>query len=213
MKKRAISLFLLLAWLTVYMSDAGLTVLAYSKDYPNTHLNTGDQAEDLIAVALTQAGYTADSTGTKYGAWYGAGMTNVSWCAMFVSWCAHQAEVPTSVLPKHATCDVGMNWFKKNRLWYNGAYYGGSYLPQRGDIVYYSKQHSLTHATHVGIVTGTSGKYLQVVEGNTTSDLKTYKVIHRTKSNNRLLADWYIIGYGTPPYETAESPEPPKPPS
>ena len=213
MTKRAASFLLVLAVLTVCLPRGGLTAAAYSKGYPNTHVNTGDQAEDIVAVALTQVGYTNDGTGTKYGAWYSKGTVDVAWCAMFVSWCANQAEIPTSVVPKHSSCDTGMNWFKKKGLWYSSAFYGGAYTPRRGDIVYFSKDHIPTHATHVGIVTGTSGKYLQVVEGNTTSDFKTYKVIHRTKSSNRLLADAYVIGYGTPLYETPEIAEPPAAPT
>ena len=213
MKKKAIALLLLLAMLTAFLPGEGRQALAYSTGYPNTHINTGDQAEDIVGVALTQAGYTNDGTGTKYGAWYSKGAENVAWCAMFVSWCANQAEIPTSIIPKHSTCDTGMNWFKKKGLWQDSSFYGGSYTPQRGDIVYFSKDHIPTHSSHVGVVTGTSGKYLQVIEGNTTSDYKTYKVIHRTKSNNRLLADAYILGYGTPAYETFDVAELPAPPA
>lgn len=214
MKKKIISLVMLLAMAVVCLPQAGTAVFAYSTGYPNTHFNSGDQIDDLIAVARTQVGYTQDSNGgTKYGAWYGKGTTNVAWCAMFVSWCADQAGISTSIIPKHADCDAGMKWFKSQGLWYNSACFGGSYTPQPGDIVYYSTTHSQTDATHVGIVTGVSGNYLQTIEGNTSADNKTYKVIERTKNANRTLNSTYILGYGTPPYETGEIAEPPAPPS
>ena len=170
------------------------TVYAYNTNYPNTHVNTGNQKEDLIAVAETQIGYTYNS-GTKYGAWYGSGFTSSAWCAMFVSWCANQAGIPTSIIPKHASCDDGMAWFKNNNRWHNAAYYGGNYTPIRGDIVYYSDNHTQSDSTHVGIVTGISGNYLQVIEGNTDSKVHKY-----TQNSKRSLSSAYVLGYGTPNY-------------
>ena len=173
MKKRICSLLIIFAMLTLLIPK-GLfvtTVYAYPTNYPNTHTNSGNQKEDLIAVAETQIGYTY-SSGTKYGAWYGSGFTTAAWCAMFVSWCANQAGISTSIIPKHASCDDGMNWFKNRSQWHNAAYYGGSYTPQRGDIVYYSDGHTQSDSTHVGIITGLSGNYLQVIEGNTDSKVR-----------------------------------------
>lgn len=43
-------------------------------------------------IALSQVGYHGSGYGglcSKYGAWYG--MTCANWCAMFVSWCDHEA--------------------------------------------------------------------------------------------------------------------------
>ena len=52
--------------------------------YENTHSNTGNMRNDIIAVALTQVGYTEGSNNyTKYGVWYG--QPNSPWCGMFVS--------------------------------------------------------------------------------------------------------------------------------
>ena len=197
MKKKIITLLLLIIIIITIISSQGLVSLAYSTGYPNTHTNTGNQKEDIIAIAETQIGYTY-SGGTKYGAWYSSNLTTSAWCAMFVSWCANQANIPTSIIPKHSSCDNGMNWFKNNGRWHNGAYYGGTYTPQRGDIVYYSDGHTQSDSTHVGIVTGVSGNYLQVIEGNT--DSKVYKY---TKNAKRTLNNAYVLGYGTPNYNNA----------
>ena len=65
--------------------------------YDNTYSNTGNMRNDIIGVALTQVGYTEGSNNyTKYGVWYG--QPNSPWCGMFVSWCANQAGVPSSVI-------------------------------------------------------------------------------------------------------------------
>ena len=67
--------------------------------YENTHVNTGNQRQDIIAVAVTQLGYGETNGGyTKYGEFHGNSYAD--WCGYFVSWCARQANVPTSVLPK-----------------------------------------------------------------------------------------------------------------
>ena len=82
----------------------------YPDYYPNTHRNTGSHIADLIGVAKTQLGYTElDSSGnpissasdggyTKYGASFGE--PNGAWCAYFISWCASQAGIPSSVVPQ-----------------------------------------------------------------------------------------------------------------
>ena len=119
-----------------------------SAAYENTYINTGNQIEDIIGVAMTQVGYkegnsssqlsgTVAGSGnyTKYGKWYG--INPGAWCAMFVSWCANQAGISTSVIPKHASCDVGMTWFKNNGRWQYSRAFGGSYTPKRGDIIYF----------------------------------------------------------------------------
>ena len=197
MKKRALSLVLVLSVFAVFLAEGlaeGLTAYAYSDDYPNTYTNTGNRKEDLIAIAETQLGYTYND-GTKYGAWYGSSYTKSPWCAMFVSWCANQAGIPTSVIPRHADCDTGMAWFKNNGRWHDASSYGGNYTPQRGDIVYYSDGHTQSDSTHVGIVTGVSNNYLQVIEGNTDSKVRRY-----TANDKRKLSSAYVLGYGTPNY-------------
>ena len=142
--------------------------------------------KDIIDVALGEVGYAEQGNNrTKYGAWYG--MNGASWCHMFVSWCANQAGVKTSIVPKTASTTTGMNWFKKKGLFK----YKGSYTPKRGDLVYFK-----TGRSHVGLVVKVSGNTLHTVEGNSSN-----KVCTRTYS----LSDATITGYGTPNYESLNS--------
>lgn len=132
---------------------------------------------DLIDIAIGELGYaeTGDNQ-TKYGAWYGA--NGASWCHMFVSWCAEQAGISTSVVPKTASTTVGMDWYKnKGRFKLKG-----KYTPKRNDLVYFK-----TGRSHVGIVEKVSGNVLHTIEGNTSS-----KVGRRTYS----LSEATITGYG-----------------
>ena len=87
-----------------------VVALAKKGRYVNRHLNTGDPVTDVIAIALTQVGYTGGSNAseldgtpsgtpndwTKYGAYMG--INGNPWCACFLSWCAFQAGIPSSVL-------------------------------------------------------------------------------------------------------------------
>lgn len=139
-------------------------------------------AKDIIDVALGEVGYREQgSNRTKYGAWFG--MNGAAWCHMFVSWCAHEAGVKTSIVPKTASTTAGMNWFKQKGLFK----YRGKYTPKRGDLVYFK-----TGRSHVGLVVKVTGNTLHTVEGNSSD-----KVCTRTYS----LSNGTITGYGTPKYE------------
>lgn len=141
---------------------------------------TGNQITDILAVAKSQVGYNqgADMTGngtptgscTEYGWFHGA--SNNAWCAYFISWCARQAGIPTSVIPK-ASGAGGMR---------NGAgtYYDitSGVTPQAGDLIliepynngYYEAPRLNngvpTVSSHVGLVRYYSGGRVYTCEGN-----------------------------------------------
>ncbi len=183
---------------------SGVLPLASFAAYENTHVNTGNQIEDLIAVAQTQIGYTeGNSTSqqggtsggsgnyTKYGAWYG--INPGAWCAMFVSWCANQAGIPGSIVYKHASCDLGMQWFQNNGKWqWSRAVNGNTYQPKRGDIIYFrTNVNQVTDSTHVGIIYNANSSTIYTIEGNASNKCQT-------KSYS--ISSTYILGYGTPAY-------------
>ena len=191
----------------VFLTFSAVFIVPVSAAYENTYKNTGNQIEDLIGVARTQIGYKegpsasqmdgdtydGDYNYTKYGAWYG--INPGAWCAMFVSWCANQAGIPTSVIPKHASCDAGMNFFKNQGRWGWGKYWGNYqgktvYTPVRGDIVYFGSG-NLEDSTHVGIVYAVDASYIYTIEGNTSN---------RCAYKQHAIGDSYIYGYGRPAY-------------
>lgn len=148
----------------------------------------------LITVAESQVGYTEESGEyTKYGSWYGA--NPAPWCAIFISWCANQAGISKSVIPKHASCDDGMNFFKKQGTWGWGNYWGSRmgysvYTPVPGDIVYFGNG-DLNDSNHAGIVYKADSANVYTIEGNTSN-----KCAYKQYSLN----DDYIYGYGHPNY-------------
>ncbi len=153
--KRIIPILLVLTMLFSLATVSALSTQAAS--YRNTHKNTGDQRADIVSVAKTQIGYKEGSNNdTKYGDWYG--MPHAPWCAMFVSWCARQAGVPTSVMGNSAVASSRAYSFN---LKYRDGY---NYTPKAGDI-FFAKDWS-----HVGIVASVKGKYFYSVEGNSNNN-------------------------------------------
>ena len=174
----------------------------------NTHSNTGDQAYDLVEVARTQVGYhekssvsqleykTANSgynNFTKYEQWYmnyGTWPSDAEegqeWCAMFVSWCANQASIPTNTVPKERK----VNKFK---LHYETAGFeisqadGGTYIPKMGDIIIFS--------SHVGIVVSADEDNIVIIDGNHTNQV----CLRSIQADN---ADIYC--FGTPTYPDSD---------
>ncbi|MBQ8782300.1 MAG: CHAP domain-containing protein [Clostridia bacterium] len=175
--------------------------VTYRDSFPNTHRNTGGNIADLIAVAKTQIGYTELSTSTgkplskgqdggytKYGAWFGAPTT--AWCAFFVAWCANQADISTSVIPRIGNCASLVNWYSKR-----GRYFPkNGFTPKAGDLIFFNWSGGST-AKHIGIVTGVSGNNVYVVEGNTGSS-QGYRAEAKTRKKNAS----YILGYARPAY-------------
>lgn len=123
-----------------------------------------------------------------YNDYTGAGFpTNVAWCAIYVTVIARLKGVSTDVIPNFADCDAGVRWFKNKGRWENSKSQGGSYIPKRNDVIFYSNKHTQKDSTHVGYVVSVNGSTLKAIEGNK-SDAVRYRSIN--------LSDPYIIGYG-----------------
>ena len=79
-----------------------------------------ERADYLLAVAVSELGYTATKGGySKYGEW--GGNAYGQWCSEFVSWCVSRADevYGTSMLgedyPLQTSCDAGAAWFQIGR--------------------------------------------------------------------------------------------------
>lgn len=115
-----------------------------------------------------------------------------NWCATFVSFAAIEAGL-TEIIPTECSCErqVGL-WMELGRWEEND-----SYLPLPGDIIYYDWDvrtlgDSTGWSDHVGIVVGTHGPFIKVIEGNK-NDTVSYRYVIRW--------DPRIRGYGLPNYE------------
>lgn len=168
---------------------------------------TGNQAQDIANVALSQEGYhegnsIADLGGgssgsgnfTEYGYWFGK---QFNWCAVFVSWCASQAGVPESVIKTNSlasglTCNFGE---KK--------YNFGTRAPQVGDILYIDND-SDPEADHVALVYKVDSQYIYSIEGNCSQ--KVYALKYNISDGSQTYKNTTkILFYGVPNYSSGSS--------
>ena len=151
---------------------------------PSKEIGSGDGSA-LVAVASEQVGNVG---GQPYWSWYGFG-NRVDWCAIFVSWCANEISVLDKAIPKFAGVGSGASWFRARGQWQ----YGGIYIPQPGDIVFFDWECD-GDLDHTGIVEACDGILVHTIEGNTgnhpgSCSRKDYPI-----------ASPVIVGYGIPEY-------------
>lgn len=113
------------------------------------------------------------------------------WCATFVSYCAIESDL-THLIPTECSCERQIGLWQELNRWEET----DSYLPSPGDIIYYDWDvrtfgDSTGWSDHVGIVVGTHGPFIKVIEGNK-DDAVGYRYIIRW--------DPRIRGYGLPNY-------------
>ena len=115
-----------------------------------------------------------------------------NWCAAFGSTVAIQTG-RTDIIPTECSCGRQVNLWGNLGSWAEQ----DAHLPLPGDYIYYnwdqtwSMKDNSGWPDHVGIVVGTLGPAIKVIEGNR-DDCVTYRVIFRW--------DHRIRGYGLPDY-------------
>ncbi len=117
---------------------------------------------------------------------------NDKWCATFVSAAAIVTDL-TKIIPTECGCERQIELFKALGCWEEN----DAYTPLPGDVIYYSAEDTgsgdcTTWSDHVGIVVGTCGSYMKVIEGNV-AGVAAYRYI---KIDAKM-----IRGYGLPDYE------------
>mgnify|MGYP001029841514 CR=1 FL=1 len=148
--------------------------------------------DSFVEIAEGEVGYTAGSNGyTKYGEWYG--LPTSSWCAMFVSWCANEADILTTsetdecpYVPKESTVTEMKRFYSNSRRALNPVLNSSSpNYPQVGDLAVIRSE-GYSSDNHIGIIVDVNGSSVTTVEGNTSRKVKrvTY-------------TDLYASGFGT----------------
>ena len=117
----------------------------------NNSIQTGNvNVDKFLSTAANQFGYAESGVNkTKYGEWFG--MNGQPWCIMFISWCADQAGILGSVVPKAAHA-----FYMKKGYMSKGNYRTreSGYIPKAGDTIIFSK-----NVDHVDSVSGEHKEY------------------------------------------------------
>lgn len=161
-----------------------------SADYQNTHINTGNYAEDIVSVAKTQVGYTASGSDNKYIKRFTNDSGSAS--ASFVAWCAEQAGVPSSILSYKGTLESLLGRFEDAGTVKYSAVLDGDYTPKTGDLIFITTSTGdFSKCSNAGIVSSCSNSKIEAVFGDVNSavTIMTYDI------NNTL-----ILGYASPNY-------------
>ena len=118
--------------------------------------------------------------------------TDDNWCATFASAVAIEQNA-TDIIPTECGCERQIELWKNKDRWTEK----DSHFPLPGDYIYYNWNDSWNlndntgWADHVGIVVGTTGPLIKVIEGNKENSV-CYRIISRF--------DYRIRGYGPPDY-------------
>lgn len=121
----------------------------------------------FVAVAKGEIGTTEQPIGsnqTKYGAWFGA--DGSPWCAIFVSWCAAQADIAEETMPRSfAAVGEFQEWFRQRGLFRAKS---AGYVPQPGDLMIQKS----AGASHIGIVEKADENGFKTIEGNSSNKVR-----------------------------------------
>ena len=159
--------------------DLGRTV------FPVSGGRAGHGCAEFVNVAKHEAqiGFHEDNGNNinPYGQWYGN--NGSAWCAMFVSFCAEQAGILDTIVPRYAYTPSGANWYRNRDKYHKRT---SSYSPKVGDTVFFFDA-SKGRIAHTGIVTLVTSSLIYTIEGNASDG-----VIERNYNRS----DSYIDGYG-----------------
>ena len=176
---------------TNYAGGYWSSYYTYGKYYKNlTQIPlTGDQRRDTVAVAMSQANYLegdsiydqdgetgGSSNYTEYGSY--TNVNGAAWCASFCSWAFYTAGCTSTRGTESYMARNGYYWaecyvpYWSNMLYDNGRYqysyyYGGSYQPQPGDLVFFPGAYTPLDEAHIGMVVYADSSYVYTIEGNT----------------------------------------------
>ena len=117
----------------------------------------------IVPVAELFVGWVREVTGKNDGPWVEAIQRTTGnkkgdpWCASFVNWVLDIAYRDMNPLPATASCDVLLEFARKNQLLTS--------TPQPGDV--FLVMRTKNDAIHTGIVTEVKADTVKTIEGNT----------------------------------------------
>ena len=158
------------------------SVLVAGAEFENTHNNTGELKNDIIAIAGTQIGYEAEDGKSKYSSAVSGSFSNAS--AAFLGWCANEASAPEGVILRTADVRKLYEFFEESVKIHNP----DEHLPAEGDIIFLTKNGEIDLC---GIVLSSDNEYVTAIIGDENGVVRK-KLYSVTLSK--------IYAYATPDY-------------
>lgn len=189
MKKRKILLIFLICLFTLALIPLGLLVYINTTEwgfyYPvpedeaTLRLSLVENAEKWLGASEHDGSHEAiiDIYNAHEPLAQGYAVTYTdNWCATFVSAVAIETEL-TDIIPTECGCQRQIELFRELGCWEEA----DNYISLPGDLIYYAWDESpigdnVGWADHVGIVVGTSGPFIKVIEGNK-DDCVSYRIV------------------------------------
>ena len=128
--------------------------------------------------------------GSTYLKWFGA-PNDDPWCAIFVSWCANQANVSTSIIPEEDYVPYMQSFFSSRGRYYPSKSQGGNYTPAIGDLFFEAGEYG--GLQHVGIIIAVSSRSITVIDGNYNNQVGRHSYS---------LSSSELLGYASPNYSS-----------
>lgn len=148
----------------------------------------------ILEIAEREVGNNeANGTHAKYLSYLGFS-PSTAWCAAFVSWCANQAGIDPSVIPRTAAVSSFLDYFKKTGDFQD---ISSGYTPKPGDLIIWKAK----GRSHIGIVKEYKEEEnkLITVEGNSSDAVRI-----NTYQYSNLEAQG-VVGFANPTQECSEN--------
>lgn len=199
--------------LRVPLTGDGITdVLAVALS--QTGYQEGDSSSQMSGTVSGSSNYTEFCY--NMGDWgSGYGGSGYPWCATFVTWALYQARVSNATgydawcrnnvgdsnyIWCEVSCTQWLNQLKRFDRAKASAYHGGSYIPQPGDLIFFSWSASYSTVDHIGIVVYSDGTNVYTIEGNTSDAEGLEDNGGGAYFKSYALGYKYISAYGKLPY-------------
>lgn len=124
--------------------------------------------------------------------YYNGSFVKAPWCATALSYFANLCGLSEQI-GKHENVDRMKDYMKNKGTIRMSKAYGGSYIPKKGDVIFFSNKHTYNDCTHVGTVISVNGDIVSWIGGNTSDAI--------TRKTSNMKTNKYVVCFGEVNYK------------
>lgn len=153
-----------------------------------------NQRQKMINIAKNELKSGVSGKNNKYTRWYYGYSKSADWCDIFVSWCARNAGISTSIIPTYAYCPYTQVWFNNRGRSYA---YKSTLNIEPGDLITVCTcgDYSRYHRDHIAIVVNVTSTTITTIEGNTSGNYGSSCVATKTYNRSNGTRSGCVISY------------------